>query len=113
MEMKSIKAHGEILFFSLYISIARCCRLRLCRVVDLSQLNACTNVYIRFLVLSCNLFILLLSVLLQNIQTNGQYENCDSKNDFINTCSFGNAKRLDILTNAVNFLPAEFNMDCI
>ena len=45
---------------------------------------------------------------LQNIQTRGQYANCNSKNDFINILSLEKLKTLDSLDIAVNFLPSEF-----
>ena len=80
METKSDNEDGEILFFTLYIPIAKSCMLQSCTVTDLSSFNSCLKVEMPSLykirnARSCNLFILLLSVLLQNIQIKGQYGN--------------------------------------
>ena len=48
METKSDNEHGEILFFTLYISIAKSCMLWSCAVTDLSSFNSCLKVEMSF-----------------------------------------------------------------
>ena len=52
--------------------------------------------------LSCNLFILLFSVLLWYIHTRGQYPNCDSMNAFIIILNFTVFINFEIVANACN-----------
>ena len=56
--------------------------------------------------LSCSLSILLFRDLLQNMKTKGQYENWESKNDFIKILIFVKDKMLDNLARINNFIPA-------
>ena len=73
----SLKIGGDILRYTLNISVANICRFLVCIETDLSCSNSSSkddvlSPYIRRMHLSCNRFILLFIIRLWNIQIRGQ-----------------------------------------
>ena len=103
-------------FETLYNSKARRWILWWWIVTAPSLSKRCSKVDIKSRYTICNalwwrLLILLLSPLLQNIHTSGQYENCEIKNVDISIFLLFNGSMVHCLDNAFNFFPAFLQMD--